>query len=779
MAESFSPPLHADDESGVEFLRALHDVVPDGGVAPEDVAKEQVKALIARTQEARATTDSELLMRAYDFAHQKHEGQKRRTGEPYIEHPIAVAGILAELGMDDPTLAAGLLHDVVEDCGVSYADMTRHFGPEVAQLVDGVTKLKHIDFNSKQEKQAENLRKLFLAMAGDVRVIIIKLCDRLHNMRTLDPFPEERRREIATETLYIFAPIAHRLGIWRIKWELEDRAFKYIEPDIYKQIYALVQKTRAQRSELVSDAIAKLQQRLRDDNIEAEVSGRPKHFYSIYQKMIKQGRPFDDVHDLIALRVICPTKEDCYHALGIAHSIWMQIPEMFFDYISKPKPNNYQSLHTKVMGPRGEPFEIQIRTREMHREAEFGIAAHWRYKEGDTPAQNFGDKLRWLRFVLEMQNETQGDAEGFLDSLKLDLATDQIFAFTPRGDVIYLPQSSTPIDFAYRVHSGVGNACVGARVNGRQVPLDYKLHNGDICEIQTSKREGVGPRRNWLDFVVTPHAKHRIKAWLRRQNRETNLAEGRERLEKLAQGERLKLGKIAENEALQKMAKSAGLKSGEDVLEAIGYGEFSAETVLRKVRENLESTDAPREEALSGAASSILARRVEAPLKREATDASGVSELALGPFEDGENPRASSNLLFSLAKCCAPIPGDAIRGYTTRGRGVTVHRADCPNLAQYQEREPDRLMPARWTGESATPYRALIALEARDRLGLLVDATSLISSRKINICGINTYPLKDSRARLNIAVTISGVDELNDIMTALRSVEGVNEVHRV
>ncbi|HEX8552038.1 MAG TPA: bifunctional (p)ppGpp synthetase/guanosine-3',5'-bis(diphosphate) 3'-pyrophosphohydrolase [Abditibacteriaceae bacterium] len=748
--------------------------------APEDVAKAQVKNLIAHTQQARPTTDSDLLMRAYDFAQQKHEGQKRRTGEPYIEHPIAVAGILAELGMDDPTLAAGLLHDVVEDCGVSYADMLRHFGPEVAQLVDGVTKLKHIDFNSKQEKQAENLRKLFLGMAGDVRVIIIKLCDRLHNMRTLDPFPEERRREIAAETLYIFAPIAHRLGIWRIKWELEDRSFKYLEPEIYKQIYALVQKTRAQRSDIVKDAIATLQERLRADNIEAEVTGRPKHFYSIYQKMIKQGRPFDDVHDLIALRIICPGKEDCYHALGIAHSIWMQIPEMFFDYISKPKPNNYQSLHTKVMGPDGEPFEIQIRTREMHREAEFGIAAHWRYKEGDAPSQNFGDKLRWLRFVLEMQSETQGDAEGFLDSLKLDLATDQIFAFTPRGDVIYLPQDSTPIDFAYRVHSGVGNAATGARVNGRQVPLDYKLHNGDICEIQTSKREGTGPRRDWLDFVVTPHAKHRIKSWLRKQNRETNLAEGRDRLEKLAQSERLKLGRLADNDALQKLAKTSGMKTANDVLEAIGYGELSAESVLRKIRAELESLDAQtKEEPLSGVAASILARRVDTPLQREATDAAGASNLAIGPFADGEVPRASGNLLFTLAKCCAPVPGDNVRGYTTRGRGITIHRADCPNLKHYEDREPGRLVPAYWTGESTTPYRALIALEARDRVGLLLDVTGLISARQINICGINTYPLKDSRARLNIAVTIASVQELDALMVALHSVEGVNEVHRV
>ncbi|HEX8833037.1 MAG TPA: bifunctional (p)ppGpp synthetase/guanosine-3',5'-bis(diphosphate) 3'-pyrophosphohydrolase, partial [Abditibacteriaceae bacterium] len=562
--------------------------------APDEVARAQVKNLVERTKAARPASDADLLMRAAAFAQEKHEGQMRRTGEPYIEHPIAVAGILAELGMDDPTLAAGFLHDVMEDCGVSFEEMARLFGAEVAQLVDGVTKLKKIDFDTKQEKQAENLRKLFLAMAGDVRVIIIKLADRLHNMRTLDPFPEERRREISAETLQILAPIAHRLGIWRIKWELEDRAFKYLEPEIYKQIYAKVQKTRAQRSAMVQTATETLQEKLRAENIAAEVTGRPKHFYSIYQKMIKQGRKFDELHDLIALRVICPSKEDCYHALGIVHGVWLQLPEMFFDYIAKPKPNNYQSLHTKVLGPDGEPIEVQIRTREMHREAEFGIAAHWRYKEEDAPDQNFGDKLRWLRLVLELQSDTVDDAQGFLDSLKLDLYTDQIFAFTPRGDVIYIPQDATPVDFAYRVHSDVGNTCAGARVNGRIVPLDYKLHNGDICEIVTSRKPGPGggppgPKRSWLEFVVTPHAKHRIKSFLRKQNFGDNYREGLERLEKAAQTERLKLGKIADNEALLRFAKTQNLKTVDDLIAAIGYGEFSADHVLKKVRADLES----------------------------------------------------------------------------------------------------------------------------------------------------------------------------------------------
>jgi GTP diphosphokinase / guanosine-3',5'-bis(diphosphate) 3'-diphosphatase len=801
----------ADDTSTQESDAAFDVVVENGSLPagsliigaraldvqthePEEVARAQVRALVKHTMMARPTSDSDLLMRAYSFAHDKHEGQARRTGEPYIEHPVAVAGILAELGMDDPTIAAGLLHDVLEDCGVSYDEMSRRFGAEVAQLVDGVTKLKHIDFSSKQEKQAENLRKLFLAMAGDVRVIIIKLCDRLHNMRTLDPFPEQRKREIAGETLHIFAPIAHRLGIWRIKWELEDRSFKYLEPEIYKQIYALVQRTRGERSQMVAEAIRVLTSRLKAEGIDAEVTGRPKHFYSIYQKMIKQGRKFNELHDLIALRVICRTVPDCYHALGIVHSLWMQIPEMFYDYIAKPKPNNYQSLHTKVMGPDGEPFEVQIRTREMHREAEFGIAAHWRYKEtGENgkpfDSDNIGSKLKWLRLVLELQSDTKDDAQSFLDSLKLDLSADQLFVFTPRGDVIYLPQDSTPVDFAYRIHSDVGNSCNGAKVNGRMVPLDYKLHNGDICEVITSRRPEAGPKRDWLEFVVTPHAKNRIKSFLKKQNFDDNYREGQERLEKAAQSEKVKLGQLAQHEFLKKQAKSYGLRTVDDLVAAIGYGEYSAESIVRKIKAEEERIALEEEqkkspvvghgESLSGSANAILTRNIKTRTERDAGEETD-GGLTIGPLgPGGGKAKLGGDILFSLAKCCAPIAGDKVRGYITRGRGVTIHRDDCPNLKHYEIREPNRLIDAQWTGEEGRSYRALIAIEARDRVGLLHDVTSLFSERRINICAVNTYPLKDSRARLNIAVIIQDVEQLNTVMQMLRSVEGVNEVHRV
>jgi len=762
-------------------------------VDAEAAVQAQIQALVERTKQARPTSDAELLMSASAFAEEKHAGQFRRTGEAYIEHPIAVAGILAELGMDDTTIAAGLLHDVPEDCGVTFEEMRERFGLEVAQLVEGVTKLKHIDFNDKDVKQAENLRKLFLAMAGDVRVIIVKLADRLHNIRTLDPFPEERKREIAAETLHIFAPIAHRLGIWRIKWELEDRSFKYLDPQVYKQIYALVQRTRDERSQLVQGSLEALQNRLRSEGIQAEVSGRPKHFYSIYQKMIKQGLRFDNIHDLIALRVICATIPDCYHALGVVHSQWMQVPEMFFDYIAKPKANNYQSLHTKVMGPEGDLIEVQIRTREMHREAEYGIAAHWRYKAGEQPDQNFGDKLRWLRLVLELQNETANDAQGFLESLKLDLATDQAFAFTPKGDVVDLPQGSTPIDFAFRIHSDIGNYCVGAKVNGRIVPLNYKLHNGDICEIVTS-RTSRGPKRGWLEFVVTPHAKNRIKSFLKRQNFDSNYREGLNRLEKAAQSERLKLGAIADNAALLKHAKLLKFKNVAEMLAAIGYGEYSAETILNRIRADLKSEEKKHDpkavpqvdETLSGAASSLLNRK-----KVKGNSDSGDTRQGDLRFSqpldasDESKPLAKGrktfegNLLYTLAKCCAPIPGDSVRGYVTRGRGITVHRVDCSNLKNYEIREPHRLLDAEWVEQQGQPYQTLIALESNDRVGLLYEVTSVIAERRINISGVNTYPLKNKRARLNIAVTIDSAEQLNDLMERLRGVAGVSRVHRV
>lgn len=771
--------LAASDYLGTESMSQPRGDEPSEAA---QTAHRRVNELVKKTLTARPQFDAQLLERAYEFAAEKHAGVTRMTGEPYIEHPIAVAGILAELGMDDVSIAAGFLHDVPEDCGVSFEEMIERFGADVAHLVEGVTKLKKINFDTKTDKQGENLRKLFLAMAGDVRVIIVKLADRLHNMRTLDPFPEAKRRDIASETLTFFAPIAHRLGIWRVKWELEDRSFKYLEPEVYKQIYALVQRTRAQRAAQVQEATTELQERLKAEGIEAEVNGRPKHFYSIRQKMIKQGLKFDAIHDLIALRVICNTKGDCYHALGEVHALWQQVPEMFFDYIATPKPNNYQSLHTKVLDGNGELLEIQIRTKEMHREAEFGIAAHWRYKadySSDVPNEKvFGDRLRWLRPVVEMGLETEGDSASFLSNLRLDVGSEQIFVITPHGDAIYLPQGSTPVDFAYRVHSEIGSKCTGAKVNGRLVPLNYKLHNGDICEIQTS-RSSKGPKRGWLEFVVTPHAKSRIKAFLRKQNFEENYRYGMERLEKVARTERLKINGIASSEILEKLAVELGQKGAAELIAAIGYGEFSAETILNRLRPDLAPQPKllQNTEGLSSAAAKLLNRRPQ-DVDKDSPGEKGEMEFA-APSEISLDPNATGDLLYTLARCCAPIPGDQVRGYITRGRGITVHRSDCANLKHYERREPDRLLKAQWSDKAEKPYQALIAIESVERTGLLADVTVIIASKKINIESVNTYPLKKARARLNLAVTISDSRQLEDLINVLRAVEGVTEVHRV
>ena len=741
-----------------------------------------VQELVAKTLQARPQSDATLLERAFEFASEKHAPQKRKTGEPYINHPVAVAGILAELGMDDVTIAAGFLHDVVEDCGVTYEEMQSLFGSDVAHLVEGVTKLKRIQFSTKADKQAENLRKLFLAMAGDVRVIIIKLADRLHNMRTIDGHGNKAKQiETAEETLHIFAPIAHRLGIWRIKWELEDLSFKQIDSDHYKQIYKLVQETRARRNQRVEEATKLLQEKLHEEDINAEVNGRPKHFYSIAQKMIKQGLKFEAIHDLIALRIITESNRDCYFALGVVHSLWMPIPEMFFDYISQPKPNNYRSLHTKVLDHNGDLLEVQIRTREMHREAEFGIAAHWRYKGEGSNAKAFSDSLRWLRPVLELNQDTVGDGKSYLDSLKMDLSAEQVFVFTPNADVIYLPVNSTPVDFAYRVHSEVGAKCTGAKVNGRIVPLNYKLHNGDICTIVTSPGS-KGPKRGWLDFVVTPNAKSRIKAFLRRQSYDDNFRYGLQKLEKAARVDRLKLGNVAETPALKALAKQMGHKSVGDLIAAIGYGEVSAENVLNRVRESLVEQPLASEdeklETLSAKAENLLQKR-----SQTLEEAAEGSEMVFGSPGGRQvleiDPSATGELSYHLARCCAPIAGDEVRGYTTRGRGISVHRADCSNLRFYERREKGRIVPAKWGGEAEKAFPALIAIEASDRKGLLADVTVKIAEKGISISAVNTYPLKRNRARLNIAISVAEVEQLQTLMNVLRDISGVTKVHRV
>jgi GTP pyrophosphokinase len=713
--------------------------------------KTGIEELIDLTAAYNPDVDRELLTRAYEFAAAAHRGQKRLTGEDYMVHPLAVARLLTELEMDDTTLAGALLHDVVEDTGIQLEEVQQKFGPEIALLVDGVTKLRRIQFESGRERQAENLRRMLLAMAQDLRVILIKLADRLHNLRTLQPLPEQRRVEVAQETLQILAPIAHRLGIWRFKWELEDLALRYLDPPRYHEIAQAVARTRDERVTAIKDGIVQLRGRLDEMGIDAHIEGRPKHFYSIYQKMQKQAVDFDQILDLEAIRVIVNTETECYTVLGVVHSLWLPLPDMFTDYIAKPKPNMYQSLHTKVIGPTGSPMEIQIRTWAMHRRAEYGVAAHWRYKEGRGSDLEADTKLSWLRQLLDLHTDLR-DPHEWLESLKLDLFKDQVFVFTPKGDVIDLPAGSTPIDFAYRIHTEVGNRCVGARVNGRMVPLSYVFRNGDVAEIITSSRPDAKPSLDWLSFVASSPARSKIKAWYRRAQRDESIARGRERLEE----ECTRLGVDPETtlteKALAALAPRLSYLSVEDVYAAVGYGDIAAETVIRRLRGEQPKTQ-KRKQPAKGEQGSL----------RVAISADGVTDV-----------------LFRLSKCCAPVPGDLIVGFITRGRGVTVHRANCPNVGYSSRREPDRLVALEWTLTPDVYFPVTIEVDALDRVGLASDVTSIVSSQGTNIleATVSTGGGKPKMARISLRVEVRSLAHLQDLVNRISALSDVLRVER-
>ncbi|MFA0736107.1 MAG: hypothetical protein OGMRLDGQ_002607 [Candidatus Fervidibacter sp.] len=632
------------------------------GIVTED--GDPLTILLERVKRIRPTADLELIEHAYHFADWAHSGQTRLSGEPYITHPWNVALIVADMGLDDPSIAAALLHDVVEDTEVEMATIVQEFGEEVARLVEGVTKLRRLQFHTFRQEQVENLRKVLVAMAQDVRVILIKLADRLHNLRTLDPLPEEKRKATALETLQIYAPIAHRLGIWRIKWELEDLAFKHLDPVAYRELARKVEKKRSERVHLIEKAIQQLQRALAEAGLEATVQGRPKHLWSIYQKMQREGVDIDRIYDLIALRVIVNTEAECYLALGVVHKLWAPLPGMFTDYIAKPKPNGYQSLHTKVVGPDGEIMEVQIRTWEMHRNAEYGIAAHWRYKEvGDEPQRKpdaLDQALAWLRELMEMNRDIR-DASEFTRSVIGDLFRDQVFVFTPKGDVIDLPKGSTPIDFAYRIHTEIGHRCIGAKVNGKLVPLDYQLQTGDVVEIITSKHP-KGPSPDWLRFVKTSLARNRIKRYLKEQSYAENLQRGRELLAEALEKAGLSLGEVLESGKLDELAKAYQLQNANDLLAAIGWGSVSVQSVVNKLKP-------------------------PAPKPRV---------TVVNPTEAVTLPARKGTLLYRLAKCCTPVPNDPIVGYISRGRGIIVHRTDCRNIIRLQEAEPERIVALDW-----------------------------------------------------------------------------------
>ena len=717
-----------------------------GAVKGEESAV-NITHLLDRIEAYHPDLDPGLLRRAFSVASDAHAGQTRLSGDPYITHPLAVAMTLAELELDEATIAAGLLHDVVEDTGVASQVVREEFGEEIAGLVEGVTKLSRIDFRSQREHQAENLRKMLLAMARDLRVIFIKLADRLHNMRTLQALPEERRREVAEETLQVFAPLADRLGIWMLKWELEDCSLRYLDPGGYQAVGRNVKRTRPERERMIGEAIRQIRERLEQGGITAEITGRPKHFYSIYQKMQTQKVDFDDIRDLEAIRIVVDSIPDCYEALGLVHDLWVPIKDMFSDYIAKPKPNGYRSLHTKVMRPGGKVIEVQIRTREMHRTAEYGWAAHWHYKEGGRP-DKLEERLPWLRQLLEHPYDR--DSRQWIESL--DLFKDEVFVFTPQRDVINLPAGSTPVDFAYRIHTDIGNHCSRAKANGEIVPLSYTLQNGDVIEIIT--RSNARPSLDWRSFVATPQAKTRINQWYRRQRRDESIQHGRTLLHEECKRVSVEPAELMRPEGMGKVARRFNYHSGEDLVAAVGFGEVSAEAVINRLRDLLEPTPRPM----------VL---MPSPVR------------AQGALRLGIAAQGVSDILFRLSKCCSPVPGDAIVGYITRGKGVAVHRVSCPNISHIIENEPQRLIRVAWTLSEETYYPATVEIEALDRVGLLSDITAILSESKTNIRSAKVRTRKDGRAHMELVLDIQDIQHLRRLTDSLNELPDIISVHRV
>lgn len=710
--------------------------------------------------------DIELIKKAYLFAKEAHKNQKRESGEPYIIHPIEVAEILAELGMDTSTICAGLLHDVLEDTDCTYEKMASVFNEEIASLVDGVTKLGKIEYKTKEEQQADNVRKMLLAMAKDIRVIIIKLADRLHNMRTLKFMPKNKQKLKAKETLDIYAPLAHRLGMSKIKWELEDLSFRYLDEEEYYNLVKNIAEKRVEREAYIAQIIREIKEKLDESGIDSDIDGRPKHFYSIYRKMVKKNKSLEEIFDLTAIRILVNSVKDCYGVLGIVHTIYTPIPGRFKDYIAMPKPNMYQSLHTTVIGPKGKTFEIQIRTFDMHKTAEYGIAAHWKYKEGDNSDENdekFQMKLAWIRDMLEWQKETS-DAEEFIEGFKIDLFSDEIFVFTPKGVVINLSGGSTPIDFAYRIHTDIGNKCVGAKVNGKIVPLDYKLKTGEIVEIITSQN-AKGPNMDWLKIANSNQAKSKIKAWFKKAKKEENIDKGKELLEKELKKQGVTFAEIAKGEAYEKLQKRYNIHSIEDVYVVLGIGSITASSFVARLKEeNVPDKDKNSKENINKVIEEHIAK----------AERSGKKTNNYGITVKGEN-----NLMVRFARCCNPVPGDAVLGYITKGRGVSVHRKDCSNLKNLIATDPNKVVDVNWGMAKGAAYVAEIRVRAEDRIGILQDIMLVISDSGLHLNGLNANSSKGNEALVNIKVKIDSVEQLKELMKKLKRLKGVIDVYRM
>ena len=717
---------------------------------------DKFEQLIEKVKKYATEEDVNLIKKAYEFAKEYHDGQERNSGEPYIVHPLEVALILADLELDIASVVAGLLHDVVEDTSASLQQIEQEFGSEIASLVDGVTKLGKLEFTSKLEQQAENYRKMLIAMAKDIRVILIKLADRLHNMRTLKYLPPEKQRQKAQETIDIYAPLAHRLGISKIKWELEDLALRYLDPEGYYDLVEKIAKKRVEREEYIRKIISLISEKLKEANIEVgQIDGRPKHFYSIYRKMKQQGKTLEEIYDLFAIRIIVNSVKDCYGVLGIIHTLFKPMPGRFKDYIAMPKPNMYQSLHTTVIGPEGEPFEVQIRTFDMHRTAEYGIAAHWKYKEGRIKSTDEDEKFAWLRELLEWQKELK-DAKEFMESLKINLFSDEVFVFTPKGDVISLPQGSTPIDFAYAIHSEIGNKMAGAKVNGKLVPIDYELKNGDIVEIITSPNVH-GPSQDWLKIVKSPQAKSKINAWFKKERKEENIQKGKDILEKEIKKLNLPLQYAFKEDVLQAVAQRYGYRTAEDMFAALGYGGITVGKIALRIKEEIKKYI--KEDG---------AKEVQLEKPKPAKPSSNNGILVKGV----------ENILVRLAKCCNPVPGDEVIGYITRGRGVSIHRRDCPNVEQYLK-EPERIVEAEWNVTKDAKFDAQIHVLANDRTGILMDITNLLGENKISVKAIQGRTTRDRIANINLTVEISSTEQLEKIIRKLRKIDSVFDVQRV
>jgi GTP pyrophosphokinase len=719
-----------------------------------DAGPKSLDGLLRKVGAYNPKADVREVQRAYEFAADSHRGQVRKSGEAFIRHPLEVTHILADLGMDTATLVAALLHDVVEDTDLGLEVIEREFGDEVARLVDGVTKLDKITYRSREQEQAENVRKMVVAMARDIRVLIVKLADRLHNMRTLEALPRPKQESKATETLEIYAPLAHRLGIFQIKWELEDLSFKTLHPRRFEEIGNLVGKADHERAAYTKEVLEAVNRQLRGVKVKAEVDGRPKHLYSVYEKMVLRGKEFSEIYDLVGIRVLVETVRDCYAALGAVHSLWKPIPGRFKDYIAMPKFNMYQSLHTTVVGPEGRPLEVQIRTEQMHRTAEFGIAAHWRYKEGSKKED--ASDLAWLAQMLEWQRD-MSDPREFMESLKIDLYQDQVFVFTPKGDVVDLPAGATPLDFAYSIHTEVGHRCVGGKVNGKLVPLDYRLGTGDTVEVLTSKAQDAGPKNDWLKIVATPRARNKIRQWFSRERREDAIDTGRDAVQRELRKQGLPLKRLTNEQTLAAVAAELKYPTLTALLVAVGEGHVSPQSVVVRLTRLITHEDTDEEISEVAPARPVhVARRDDQPV------------LVTG----------ADDLWVNLARCCTPVPGDQILGFVTQGRGVSVHRTDCPNAPSLVEHK-DRLIDVSWRPGKGTSFAVSIQVEALDRKKLLGDVATVLSDQQINILSAASTTGKDRVARLRFIFELADIAHLGGVLHAIKKVDGVFDAYRV